>query len=185
MVKAAAVKGWFVALAAWMPVCGIASDYEVLSASIQTRIGEQTILGEKSPDSFSEHDLRATLRTPLEHRLLPQLTVGARLLGSVGLFEGPGTTALVVSAVPLLAFGTPDGRFTFDGGIGLAVLSEHRYEKQDFGGHVQAALTVGLEGPLYRRLGVGYRYMHYSDAGAYGPDTVGADLHMLGLSYRF
>jgi len=27
--------------------------------------------------------------------------------------------------------------------------------------------------------------MHYSDAGAYGPHTIGADFHMVELIYRF
>jgi hypothetical protein len=39
--------------------------------------------------------------------------------------------------------------------------------------------------PLYDRFGIGYRFMHYSDAGAYGANTIGADFHMVELKYRF
>ena len=53
------------------------------------------------------------------------------------------------------------------------------------GGPVQAALTLGVSVPVYERFAVGYRFMHYSDGGAYGSDTIGADFHMLELSYRF
>lgn len=162
-----------------------ASDYELLDLQLQARVGERTLLGKQSPESFYAYDLRGTFGTPLEHRFDPGLTVGARLLGSVGLFEGTGRTALSASVVPMLAIGTHDGRFRVDGGLGLGVLSEHRYGAQDFGGPLQFALTAGLEAPLYGRLGLSYRFMHYSDAGAYGSDTIGADLHMAGLSYRF
>ncbi|WP_083235907.1 acyloxyacyl hydrolase [Halomonas caseinilytica] len=48
---------------------------------------------------------------------------------------------------------------------------------------VRAALGVRV--PLYRRLGVGYRFLHYSDAGANGPDTTGADFHMIEFRYRY
>jgi hypothetical protein len=44
---------------------------------------------------------------------------------------------------------------------------------------------VGVSVPLYGRVGVGYRFMHYSDGGAYGEHTIGADFHMIELIYRF
>lgn len=186
MVKIATLK-WLVAVfgLAATPTRGVASDYELLSASVQVRIGERTVLGRKSPDSFQEYDLRASWNTRWEHQVLSGLSVGARLLASGGVFEGPGETAAVASAIPVVALGTQDRRFTLDGGAGFAFLSAHRYAQQDFGGHLQFALTLGLEGPLYRRIGVAYRFMHYSDAGVYGSHTVGADLHMAGLTYRF
>ena len=91
----------------------------------------------------------------------------------------------MVSALPLVAFGTRDGRFTVDLGAGVAVLSQTKFGQADFGGSVQGALTFGVSIPLYQRFGVGYRFMHYSDMGAHGPNTVGADLHMVELIYRF
>jgi hypothetical protein len=90
-----------------------------------------------------------------------------------------------VSVVPLVALGTQDGRFTIDVGAGLAVLSQSEFADQDFGGLVQGALTFGVTFPVYKRFGLGYRFMHYSDWGAYGPTTIGADLHTVELIYRF
>jgi hypothetical protein len=162
-----------------------ASDYELLNVGLMARVGEKTVFGAQSPNSFQEYALRASWRTPWSHALSPALSISARLLGGVGVFEGSSRTAAVASMIPALALGTSDRRFTLDGGAGLAVLSAHRYGEQDFGGPVQVALTLGLEGPLYRRVGLAYRFMHYSDAGAYGPHTVGADLHMAGVTYRF
>lgn len=186
MLRIAPLK-WLIAVLGLMatPIRSLASDYELLSASAQVRIGERTVLGRQSPDSFREYDLRLSWNTPWERQVLSGLSVGARLLASGGLFEGAGKTAAVASAIPVVALGTQDRRFTVDGGAGLGFLSAHRYAQQDFGGHLQFALTVGIEVPLYRRIGLAYRFMHYSDAGVHGPHTVGADLHMAGLTYRF
>jgi hypothetical protein len=176
-----------VAVAGLLLACGTAAalDDDLLSASVQARIGERTVLGQDSPESFKEYDLRASLRTRWERPLAGGLSVGMRWLASVGAFEGVGQWAAVASLVPVLALGTDDRRFTLDGGIGLALLSKHHFGQQDLGGPLQFALTAGLEGPVYRRIGLGYRFMHYSDAGAWGPHTIGADLHMAGLTYRF
>jgi hypothetical protein len=72
-----------------------------------------------------------------------------------------------------------------DAGAGGALLSRHRFGTQDFGGSFQFALTMGAGVPLYERLGLGYRYLHYSDAGIHGSHTTGADIHMVELTYRF
>ena len=143
------------------------------------------MLGKEQRADFHEYDLWASLRLPLQRYAASGWGLGTRLLASAGLFRGAGTNALVVSALPVLVFGSQDGRYTVDMGAGVALLSRSEYGQQDFGGPVQAALTAGIGIPLYGRVGAGYRFMHYSDAGAYGDHTIGADLHMLELSYRY
>jgi Lipid A 3-O-deacylase (PagL) len=106
-------------------------------------------------------------------------------LASAGVLQGGGNTAFVASLIPLLAVGSQDGRFVFDIGIGGALLSRHTFEKQEYGGHFQFALTAGIGIPLYGRFGAGYRFLHYSDAGIHGPHTIGADFHMIEFVYRF
>ncbi|XKE46946.1 acyloxyacyl hydrolase [Halomonas organivorans] len=69
-------------------------------------------------------------------------------------------------------------------GAGAALFSRHRFGEQDFGGPFQFALTLGVGVPLYRHLGLGYRFLHYSDAGVNGSDTTGVDFHMIEFSYR-
>jgi hypothetical protein len=172
-------------LAGLVPGRAEAAGYELRSLSAEYRFAEQDVVGEKTPESFREYAVRATIGSPLEYGWAPNFVIAPRVLGSVGVFEGPAATAAVVSLVPLLAVGTRDGRYTLDGGLGLALLSEHHYGRQDFGGPAQFALTAGLQLPVYRRFGFQYRFMHYSDAGAYGPETVGADLHLAGVVYRF
>jgi hypothetical protein len=154
-------------------------------AGVRLRVGDERVLGKEQLESFSEYDVWASFRLPGEAYSASGWGVGSRLLASAGIFQGAGVNALVVSVLPVLAFGSQDGRFSVDLGAGLALLSRTVYGQQDFGGYLQAALTFGASIPLYQRFGLGYRFMHYSDGGIYGSDTIGVDFHMLELNYRF
>ena len=167
------------------PWHGHAADVDLQSVSVRARVGEKTVLGKEAPESFREYDVVASIRLPWENYSRSGWGVGTRMLASAGVLHGADETALVVSLIPVLAFGSQDGRFTVDLGAGLALISEHRYAQQDFGGPLQGALTFGVGVPLYRRVGVGYRFLHYSDAGAYGPESIGVDFHMVEFIYRY
>jgi hypothetical protein len=157
----------------------------LLSVSIRARFSSIDVLGGVATEEFKEYDVAANFRLPWAWYSPSGWGVGMRLMASAGALYGDGDTALVVSLIPLVALGSQDGRFTFDMGAGGALLSRHHFGTQDFGGNFQFALTVGVGVPLFERLGVGYRFLHYSDAGIYGPNNTGADLHMLELIYRF
>jgi hypothetical protein len=166
------------------PVPSRAFEVDLVSAGIRARVSSADVLGKEQPEAFSEYDVWAAFRLPWKAYGRSNWGVETRLLTSAGYLQGAGSTALVVSVLPLIAFGTRDGRFAVDLGAGVAVLSQTKFAEQDFGGPVQGALTFGMGIPVYKRFGVGYRFMHYSDWGAYG-DTIGADLHMVELIYRF
>lgn len=168
-----------------VPALSRAIDFDLLSIAARARVGDKNVLGKEAPESFREYDFVATLRLPWQHYATSGWGIGTRLLGSAGILQGADKTALVVSAIPVLALGSEDGSFTLDFGAGLTLISTHRYEQQDFGGPLQGALTFGLGMPLYRRVGAGYRFLHYSDWGAYGPTSIGVDFHMIEFSYRF
>jgi len=161
-----------------------AEDLRLLSVGMRARVLESTVLGNAQSESFQEYD--AVVNAGLPWGLYSQSGWGAgtRLMASAGALLGAGETALVVSLIPLIAIGSQDGRITLDLGAGGALISRHRFGTQDYGAPFQFALTVGAGVPLYERLGVGYRYLHYSDAGINGSHTIGADFHMLEFSYR-
>jgi len=168
-----------------LPAPTLAAELDLLSISARARVGEKRVLGKEAPESFREYDVAATLRLPWQYYTQSGWGVGLRLMASGGILQGANKTALVVSAIPLLALGSEGGRFTVDIGAGLALVSEHRFAQQDFGGPLQGALTLGVTVPLVQRVGVGYRFMHYSDWGAYGPSSIGVDFHMVEFSWRF
>lgn len=189
--RASLVRGR-TALIAILVLCGLApcpshaDEFHWLnSVGVRARFGGERVLGEEQPEAFREYDVVASIRLPWERYHASGWGVGTRLLASAGVLQGGKNSALVLSLIPVLAIGSQDGRFVFDLGVGGALLSRHEFEKQDYGGHFQFALTVGVGVPLYGRFGVGYRFLHYSDAGLHGNDTIGGDFHMIEFVYRF
>ena len=162
-----------------------AFEVDWYSVGVRVRVGEQRVLGQVQPVSFHAYDLTTTVRLPWQAPLSSEWLLGTRLVASAGALNGGDKTAWVVSLIPLLTLDRHDGRFTLDLGAGLALLSRHHFGEQDFGGPLQAALTLGVAVPLYERIAVGYRFVHYSDGRAYGRGTIGADFHMIELIYRF
>ncbi|MBB3232810.1 hypothetical protein FHR97_003688 [Halomonas stenophila] len=173
-------------------ICGLlapdlsyAEDLRLQSLSMRARVSEKTLLGEEAPEDFQEYDVSANFELPWQRYSTSGWGMGTRLMASSGILRGAGEKALVVSLIPELTLGSEDGRFILDLGAGGALFSRHRFGTQDYGGPFQFALTAGVGVPLYKKLGIGYRFLHYSDAGVNGSDTTGADFHMIELSYRF
>lgn len=162
-----------------------ADDLSVQSLSLRARVSEQTLLGDDAPEDFEEYDLSANVALPWESYSTSGWGMGTRLMASAGLLRGAGENAFVVSVIPEVTLGSQDGRFLLDLGAGGALFSRHRFGTQDYGGPFQFALTVGLGIPFYQQLGVGYRFLHYSDAAVNGSDTTGADFHMIEFRYRY
>ncbi len=157
----------------------------LLSVSIRATFSSKDMIGAIAPEQFREYGAAATFRLPWEYYSQSGWGGGLRLMTGIGALYGAGDTAMVISIIPLAALGSQDGRFTLDMGAGGALLSRRHFGTQDFGGYFQFALTAGAAVPLYKKLGMGYRFLHYSDAGIYGPENTGADMHMLELTYRF
>jgi len=162
-----------------------ADDLAWQSLSLRARLSEKTLLGDEAPEDFKEYDLSANVALPWERYATSGWGMGTRLMASAGVLRGAGDSALVVSLIPEWTLGSSDGRFLLDLGAGGALFSRHRFGTQDFGGPFQFALTLGVGIPFYRHLGVGYRFLHYSDAGVNGSDTTGADFHMIEFRYRY
>lgn len=159
-------------------------DLSLLSLSMRARVSEKTILGEEAPEDFQEFDLAANFALPWKSYSTSSWGMGTRLMASAGILRGAGETALVASLIPELTLRSEDRRFNLDLGAGGALFSRHRFGTQDFGGPFQFALTLGVGVSLYKKLELGYRFLHYSDAGVNGSDTTGADFHMIEFSYR-
>ena len=159
-------------------------DLGLLSLSMRERVSEQTVLGKDAPEVFEEYDVAANFGLPWQSYSTSGWGTGTRLMASAGILRGAGEDALVVSLIPELTLGSEDGRFTLDLGVGGALFSRSRFGVQDYGGPFQFVLTLGVSAPLYKKLGLGYRFLHYSDAGVNGPHTIGADFHMIEFNYR-
>ncbi len=167
------------------PTQSFSEDLDLQSLSMRARVSEHTVLGKVAPEEFEEYDVAVNFALPWQSYSTSGWGRGSRLMASVGILRGAGEDALVVSLVPELTLGSEDGRFTLDLGIGGALFSRSRFGAQDYGGPFQFVLTLGVSAPLYKKLGLGYRFLHYSDASVNGPHTIGADFHMIEFNQRF
>jgi hypothetical protein len=168
-----------------VPVSSYSEEMRLLNLSFRARFSGATTLGEQQPEEFEEYDLAATFGLPWQRYSSSGWGVGTQLMASAGIMRNGGDTGLVVSLIPMVALGSEDRRFFLDAGAGVALLSKYQFGTQDYGGPFQFALTAGAGFPIYKRLGLGYRFLHYSDAGLNGPDTIGADFHMIEFRYSF
>lgn len=155
------------------------------SFSIRGTFSSADILGKDSLEEFRQYDIAASFKLPWAWYVMPGWGFGTRVMTSAGALYHSEESALSVSVIAQVVFGSEDGRFALDLGAGCAALSKHRFEEQDFGGPLQFALTTGISIPLFKQYAVGYRFLHYSDGGLNGSHTTGADLHMLELIYQF
>jgi hypothetical protein len=77
------------------------------------------------------------------------------------------------------------GFVSLDAGVGLGFLGRDKYGTQDFGGHVQLVLTTALQIRPIAHAFTGFRFQHFSDAGVYGSQSLGIDLYLIEVGYRF
>ena len=155
------------------------------SFSIRGTFSSVDVLGREAPEEFRQYDIAASFKLPWAWYAMSGWGVGTQMMTSAGALYSSRETALSVSVIPQVVFGSQDGRFALELGAGGAALSRHRFGEQDFGGPLQFALTAGISIPLFKRYAAGYRFLHYSDGGFYGSGTRGADLHMVELIHRY
>lgn len=152
---------------------------------IRATFSSTDVIGNVAPKDFQEYDIAAVFRLPWSRYSASGWGVGMRLMISIGALCSSDEAGFVVSVIPLVVFGSQDGRFSLDMGAGGAVLSKYEFGEQDFGSPLQFSMTAGLSVSIFKPFGLGYRFLHYSDARLNGPDTTGADLHMFELIYLF
>lgn len=102
-----------------------------------------------------------------------------------GLLRGAGDEGFIGTTGPALSFTNWNWRVTLDFGTGAAFLSDETFGSQDFGGPVQIVGHGGLSYHFPGPITLGWRFQHFSDAGIYGNNNRGVDLHLFELSYRF
>jgi lipid A 3-O-deacylase PagL len=112
------------------------------------------------------------------------LGISTRSLATGGALQGAGETNFVGTAVPTVAFGRKDERISIHMEGGGALLSDHKFGAQNFGGSFQFVWSFGLNVGLLGPLGAGYHVQHYFDATLYGHDSRGVDLHLFEVAYR-
>ncbi|MEO8046716.1 MAG: acyloxyacyl hydrolase [Nitrospirota bacterium] len=91
----------------------------------------------------------------------------------------------MMTSVPVLALSGWKGLVTFDTGVGAGLFSNHTFGVQDIGGTAQIIATMGVRIDPFSHAYTGFRIQHFSDAGLYGPSSLGVDMYIAELGYRF
>jgi len=173
------------ALVTLAPGLAQAEDTRLLAVGVRAGFSGSTPLGKQSAQYFQQYDAIAYLALPWEWYSHSGWGIGTRFLVSAGAVESEGDTGFISTFVPGISLGTKEGRISLESGAGVALLSETKFGKQDFGGPFQFVWTVGARVALFGPLGAGYWYQHISDATIYGSQSRGLDLHMVEISYRY
>ena len=165
----------------------IAGDTVLLS--IGPRYGfsrNEPLLGKRQTADFELVDVAATFRLPWSWPLGESpWRVETRLITSAGALTAAEDTGLIASVVPNVALSGWKGFVSIDVGAGLGFLGREKYGTQEFGGHVQLVLTTALQIHPISHAFAGFRLQHFSDAGLYGSDSLGFDLYIIEVGYRF
>lgn len=163
----------------------LTDDISMMSVGVRYAISGNSPIGEQTQEDYQQYDVAATFRMPWSWYYSSGWGFSTRLITSAGVLKGANDQSFIATLVPVVAFGMKDERFSIDMGGGGALLSNHKFGVQNFGGPFQFVWTFGLNFRPYGPVGLGYHFQHYSDATIYGSQSRGVDLHMFELAYRF
>ncbi len=169
-------------------ICTPSLAGEIALLSIGPRVGfsRTPLLGKTETESFRMADVAAVFTLPWSWPLGGSAwSLETRLTASAGLLEAAGDSGLIMTVVPDLALSGWKGLVTFDAGVGAGFFSRHKFGEQDFGGPVQFIATMGVRVNPFSHAYTGFRVQHFSDANLYGPSSLGVDLYIVELGYRF
>ncbi len=165
----------------------LAEDIALLS--IGPRIGfsgKTPLLGKEQKYYFHMTDVAAVFKLPWSWPLGGNSwSLETRLIASAGLLQAASESGLIMTVVPDLALSGWEGLVTFDAGAGAGFFSNYKFGAQDFGGPVQIVATMGVRVNPFSHAYAGFRVQHFSDAGLYGSSSLGVDMYIAELGYRF
>jgi hypothetical protein len=165
----------------------LAGEMSLLSIGPRLGFGEKIpLMGKEQKYYFHLYDVAAVIKLPWSWPL-GESTLGleTRLITSAGLLTAAGESGLMMTVVPELALSGWEGLVTFDAGAGAGFFSNYKFGAQDFGGPVQIVATMGVRVNPFSHAYTGFRVQHFSDAGLYGSSSLGVDMYIVELGYRF
>ena len=165
----------------------LAEDMALLSIGPRFGFGEKIpLMGKEAKYYFHLTDIAAVIKLPWSWPLSgSQWSLETRLIASAGLLTAANESGLMITAVPDLALNGWEGLVTFDAGVGAGFFSNYKFGVQDFGGPVQIVATMGVRVNPFSHSYTGFRVQHFSDAGLDGSSSLGVDMYIVELGYRF
>ena len=165
----------------------LAGDMALLSIGPRIGFGEKIpLMGKEQKYYFHLTDVAAVIKLPWSWPLGESTwSLETRLITSAGLLTAAGESGLMMTVVPELALNGWEELVTFDAGAGAGFFSNYKFGAQDFGGPVQIVATMGIRVNPFSHAYTGFRVQHFSDAGLYRSSSLGVDMYIVELGYRF
>ncbi len=164
-----------------------AGDITLVNIGPRIGFGEKIpFMGKEQKHYFHLYDIAAIVKLPWSWPLGGDTWgLETRLIASAGLLTGGNESGLMITAVPVLALNGWKRLLTLDAGVGAGFFSNHTFGVQDFGGPVQIVATLGAQVSPFSHAYAGVRIQHFSDAGLNGSSSLGVDMYISELGYRF
>jgi Lipid A 3-O-deacylase (PagL) len=164
-----------------------AEGITLLSIGPRVGFGEKIpLMGKEAKYYFHLYDIAAVIKLPWSWPLGESTwSLDTRMIASAGLLTGASESGLMMTVVPGLGLNGWNELVTFDVGAGPGFFSNYKFGTQDFGGPVQIVATAGVRVNPFSHAYAGFRVQHFSDAGLYGSSSLGVDMYIIELGYRF
>jgi lipid A 3-O-deacylase PagL len=179
----------FTILGLFILICTPSFADDTILISIGPRIGfsgKTPLMGKQQKYNFHLADVAAAFRLPWSWPLgESRWNLETKLITSVGSLAATSEYGVMATAVPCLALSGWDRVVSIDAGVGLGFFTRDKYGVQDFGGPVQIVATAGILVSPISHAYAGFRVQHFSDAGVYGPNSLGVDMYIVEAGYKF
>ncbi len=163
-----------------------AEDISLIRIGPRVGLSVQTFMGKDQAYNFQLYDLAAVFRLPWRWPLAEAgWKIETRLLASAGVITGASERGLMATIVPTVALTSPTGTFMVDAGAGAGLFSNYQFGRQNFGGPAQIIATTSIGINVRPHAYVGFRVQHFSDARIYGQSSLGVDMYLLEVGYKF
>lgn len=164
-----------------------AAESTLISIGLRGGFSNKTpLLGKQQREEFRSYDVDAIFRLPWRWPLgAGKWNLETGLITSVGLLEAAGDAGLMATVVPDLILTGWNEIISFDAGAGAGLFSRYQFGSQSFGGPAQFVGTIGIRVSPFTHSYAGFRLLHFSDAGLYGSNSLGVDLYIFEVGYKF
>ena len=164
-----------------------AAESTLISIGLRGGFSDKTpLLGKQQREEFRLYDVDAIFRLPWRWPLgAGKWKLETGLITSVGLLEAAGDAGVMATVVPDLILTGWNEIVSFDAGAGVGVFSRHQFGSQDFGGPAQFVATIGIRFSPFTHSYADFHLLHFSDAGLYGSNSLGVDLYLFEVGYKF
>jgi Lipid A 3-O-deacylase (PagL) len=164
-----------------------AAESTLISIGLRGGFSNKTpLLGKQQREEFRLYDVAAMFRLPWQWPLgAGKWKLETGLMTSVGLLEAAGDAGVMATVVPDLILTGWNEIISFDAGAGAGLFSRDQYGMQNLGGPAQFVGTIGIRFSPFTHSYAGFRLLHFSDAGLYGSNSLGVDLYIFEVGYKF